>query len=73
MPVQVKDGKLQGKVGDKTMEQGKNTNTAETLNNFSATGANLKLPPYIKKNLDSHFGSGENSDHSGDYPDFTKP
>jgi hypothetical protein len=43
-----------------------------TLENPSALGANPDLPGFTQKNLDVHFGGGGYSDHSGDYPEFTK-
>ena len=38
----------------------------------SAIGANPDLPGFTSKNLEKHFGSGFNSDHSLQYPGFTK-
>ena len=43
-----------------------------TLDNPSATGANPDLPGFTEKSLTKHFGSGFSSDHSGQYPLFTK-
>ena len=43
-----------------------------TLENPSATGTNPDIPEFSDKNLNRHFGSGLGSDHSGQYPGFTK-
>ena len=37
---------------------------------FSSTGANPSIPAFTQKSLDDHWGG--KSDHSGDYPGFTK-
>jgi hypothetical protein len=47
-------------------------NTVETGKTLSATDANYLLPGFTQANLDNHFGSGLPSDHSSQYPDFTK-
>jgi len=38
--------------------------------NYNATGANLDLPGFTNENLDDHWGG--RSDHSNEYPGFTK-
>ena len=42
------------------------------LTKLSATGANSDLPGFTAENLDAHFGGGGDSDHSDQYPGFTK-
>ena len=39
---------------------------------LNASGSNLDLLGFSQKNLDKHFGSGLESDHSDQYPNFTK-
>ncbi|MCL2388400.1 MAG: hypothetical protein FWC89_12775 [Defluviitaleaceae bacterium] len=39
---------------------------------YSATGANPELLGFAPKNLNKHFGSGFDSDHNNQYPQFTK-
>ena len=41
-------------------------------NNFHPTDANPLLPGFTKPNLNNHFGSGLPSDHSNQYPNFSK-
>ena len=47
--------------------KGKRTGTFE---NPSATGENPHLKPMQQQNLDAHWGG--KSDHSGEYPEYTK-
>ena len=53
------------------MKPGNNTEVG-TLYNPSATGANPDIPEFSDKNLDKHFGSGLDSDHSAQYPGLNK-
>jgi len=49
------------------------SNAAVTDNGYlSATGVNPSLPGFSPANLAKHWGSGTSSDHSGQYPEFTK-
>jgi len=47
-------------------------NFNENTNEISETGSNPKLPGFTEENLDRHFGSGGKSEHSQDYPEYTK-
>jgi hypothetical protein len=42
------------------------------MKDINPTGENLWLPGFTQINLDKHFGSGLTSDHSDQYPNFTK-
>jgi len=53
------------------MESGNNA-SKDGQAEYSATGMNPNLPGFALKNLDKHFGSGFDSDHSGQYPELTK-
>ena len=39
---------------------------------LSAVGANPSIPSMAVQNLERHWGSGAKSDHSGQYPGFTR-
>ena len=69
-----KNGELKGEIGEKILALSTNVNETDigTLDNPSPTGANPDLPGFAQKNLDNHFGNGGKSDHSNQYPGFTK-
>lgn len=77
---QDKDTAVQGFIAEKEAEraakkaaeeQGGSHAEIGTLDNPSPMGANPELPGFTAKNLAKHWAGGE-SDHSEDYPGFTK-
>ena len=71
IPVPIdENGNLKGSIGNKINKQSNKGNTK--VDNLNSTGANPNLPPFTEKSLDRHFGSGEKSDHSVQYPEYTK-
>jgi len=63
---------LEGKVIPGWNNEPNNEQNNENSKGFSANDENPSIPPMSESNLNKHWGSGFNSDHSKQYPNFTK-